>query len=182
MQGQVGIDIERSADLDFRGGTCRRVRKAEKRKDSGNANGLLGPIHKLRLGNFVFDGERIVCGVGVGSIDLGDLTAEAVGERQELGDFVPFVFRSLMESDAKQEFVIAAHGVANFGGEVAGGFQRGVDRHFLKRGEWKGGVDFVWKKLVGSAASTRRQYQCGLAAKIRRDYSKGSDLETGIQP
>jgi len=99
--------------------TCGRIGHANLRQQRRNTDRFFGPVDKFGLGDFVFDGERVFGGGGVGGVDAGDLAAEAVGDGEESGDVGPFFFGGLVEGDTKEEFVVAAEGVFDFGGKLA---------------------------------------------------------------
>src|SRR5260370_22376459 len=97
-------------------------------------------MHKFGVGDFVIDGERLVRGVGIGRVDAAHLPAEAVREREKLGEVLPFFLRCLMKRDAEEQFVIAAQGVMHFSVEISVGTEQAVQIYLL--GSMKGKTAF----------------------------------------
>ncbi len=105
MQRHVRFDLEGCAKFDGRGcsacsGLCGEIGQAKLRKQGGDAHRLLRPIHQFGLGDFVIECERLTRGVRIGGGDASHLAPEAVGNREKLGEFLPFFFGRLMKGDA----------------------------------------------------------------------------------
>ena len=115
---------------------------------------------------------------GIGRAGRDDLAAEAVGQGHQLCDIFPFVARGLMEGEAKEEFVVAAHRVFYFCVEGAFGVDGGIDGHALCRGEWQLARD----RCPARCADARRaQHQRFFAAKVWANHSKRRYLEIRIE-
>ena len=85
MQGHVCLDFERGAEFDGSdggtwGGFRGRIGQTQLGKKGGDADGLLGPIDKFGLGNFVDEGERNFCVVGIGRGEVMPRKGDAARE------------------------------------------------------------------------------------------------------
>src|SRR5947199_10646888 len=83
-----------------------------------------------------------------------------------------------MEGEPENHFVVATHGVVNFGVEIAVGAENGIDSYTLRR--WKGQV--LGTILQKRNVRRRRQRYCHPTAHIGSNHSEWRDFNGRIAP
>src|SRR5690348_18239375 len=100
-------------------------------------------MHEFGLLQFIFDRERLFRSVRIGCVDASDLPAEAVRKREQLCDFLPFLFWRLMKRQAQNQLIVSPHGIVHPCCKRATSPYRCIHLHLLLSWEGQNGTYFA---------------------------------------